>query len=374
MAERDHYEVLGVSRDALPDEIKKAYRRLARQHHPDANHGADAAGAEVEFKAVAAAYEVLSDPERRARYDRFGHEASGRGAGDPFGGFGDIFETFFGGSPFGGGGGGRRRAGPTPGEDLETTLEVDFTSAVFGSEEEVSVRTAVACGDCEATGAAPGSGGPEACGGCGGTGQVQRVRQSMLGQMVTATACPTCSGRGQVVPDPCRACHGEGRVVEDRSFTVTVRAGVDEGTTLRLTGRGAVGPRGGPAGDLYVRVRVRPHPVFERHGPDLLHRLEVPMTQAALGVVLDYETLDGTEELHIPRGTRTGEVFRFRGRGVPHLEGRGRGDLVIEVVVATPDDLTDEAERLLRELADERDEVVTEPDEGLISRFRSAFK
>ena len=374
MAERDHYEVLGVSRDALPDEIKKAYRRLARQHHPDANHGADAAGAEVEFKAVAAAYEVLSDPERRARYDRFGHDASGRGAGDPFGGFGDIFETFFGGSPFGGGGGGRRRAGPTPGEDLETTLEVDFTSAVFGSEEEVSVRTAVACGDCEATGAAPGSGGPEACGGCGGTGQVQRVRQSMLGQMVTATACPTCSGRGQVVPDPCRACHGEGRVVEDRSFTVTVRAGVDEGTTLRLTGRGAVGPRGGPAGDLYVRVRVRPHPVFERHGPDLLHRLEVPMTQAALGVVLDYETLDGTEELHIPRGTRTGEVFRFRGRGVPHLEGRGRGDLVIEVVVATPDDLTDEAERLLRELADERDEVVTEPDEGLISRFRSAFK
>jgi len=374
VAERDHYEVLGVSRDALPDEIKKAYRRLARQHHPDANHGADAAAAEVEFKVVASAYEVLSDPERRARYDRFGHDAPGGGAGDPFGGFGDIFETFFGGSPFGGGGGGRRRAGPTPGEDLETTLEVDFTSAVFGSEEEVSVRTAVACMDCEATGATPGSGGPEACGGCGGTGQVQRVRQSMLGQMVTATACPTCSGRGQVVPDPCRACRGEGRVVEDRSFTVNVRAGVDEGTTLRLTGRGAVGPRGGPAGDLYVRLRVRRHPVFERHGSDLLHRLEVPMTQAALGVVLDYEMLDGTEELQIPRGTRTGEVFRFRGRGVPHLEGRGRGDLVVEVVVATPDDLTDEAERLLRELADERGEVVAEPDEGLLSRIRSAFK
>lgn len=374
MTERDHYEVLGVSRDASPDEVKKAYRRLARQHHPDANHGADATSAEAEFKAVAAAYEVLSDPERRARYDRFGHDGPGGGGGDPFGGFGDIFETFFGGSPFGGGGGGRRRAGPTPGEDLETTLEVDFESAVFGSEEEVSVRTAVACVDCEATGAAPGSGGPEACSGCGGTGQVQRVRQSMLGQMVTATACPTCSGRGQVVPDPCLACHGEGRVVEERSFTVNVRAGVDEGTTLRLTGRGAVGPRGGPAGDLYVRLRVRRHPVFERHGSDLLHRLEVPMTQAALGVVLDYETLDGTEELVVPRGTRTGEVFRFRGRGVPHLEGRGRGDLVVEVVVATPADLSDEAERLLRELADERGEVVAEPDEGLISRIRSAFK
>ena len=373
MTERDHYEVLGVARDASADEAKKAYRLLARQHHPDSNHGADATAAEAEFKAVAAAYEVLSDPERRARYDRFGHDGPGGAGGDPFGGFGDIFETFFGGSPFGGGGGGRRRAGPTPGEDLEATLTVDFESAVFGSEEEVSVRTAVACADCEATGAAPGSG-PEACGGCGGTGQVQRVRQSMLGQMVTATACPTCSGRGQVIPDPCRSCQGEGRMVEDRSFTVNVRAGVDEGTTLRLTGRGAVGPRGGPAGDLYVRLRVHRHPVFERHGADLLHRLEIPMTQAALGVVLDYETLDGAEELQIPRGTRSGEVFRFRGRGVPHLEGRGRGDLVVEVAVVTPTDLSDEAERLLRGLADERGEVVAEADEGLISRIRSAFK
>ncbi|MEC9467396.1 MAG: DnaJ domain-containing protein, partial [Actinomycetota bacterium] len=210
MSARDHYEVLGVSRNASPDEVKKAYRRLARQHHPDANQGADAAVAEAEFKAVAAAYEVLSDPERRDRYDRFGHDGPG-GGGDPFGGFGDLFETFFGGSPFGAGGGGRRRAGPTPGEDLETTLEIDFESAVFGSEEEISVRTAVACVDCEATGAAPGSGGSETCGNCGGSGQVQRVRQSMLGQMVTATACPTCSGRGQVVPDPCGACRGEGR-------------------------------------------------------------------------------------------------------------------------------------------------------------------
>jgi len=381
MAERDPYEVLGVSRDASTDEIKKAYRRLARQHHPDANHGDEAGAAEAEFKAVAAAYEVLSDPERRDRFDRYGHTGSA-GPGDPFAGFGDIFESFFGnsgfggGSPFGGGGfggGGRRRAGPVPGEDLESIVEVDLEEAVFGAEAEVQVRTAVACESCEATGAAPGSG-PETCGGCDGAGQVQRVRQSMLGQMVTATACPTCSGRGQVIPDPCGECGGEGRNVEERTFTVQVRAGVDEGTTLRLTGRGAVGPRGGPTGDLYVRVRVRPHPVFERHGVDLVHRLHLPMTQAALGVVLDYETLDGVEELVVPRGTTTGETFRIRGRGVPHLQGRGRGDLVVEVHVDTPADLSGEAERLLRELADERGEVVADEGEGLISKIRSAFR
>ena len=381
MTERDPYEVLGVARDASADEIKKAYRRLAREHHPDANHGGKAGVAEAEFKAVVAAYEVLSDPERRDRFDRYGHTGSA-GPGDPFAGFGDIFESFFGnsgfggsGSPFGGGGfggGGRRRAGPVTGEDLEAVLEVDFEEAVFGAEEEVSVRTVVACEDCEATGAAPGSG-PETCSGCGGAGQVQRVRQSMLGQMVTSTACPTCSGRGQVIPDPCGTCRGEGRSVEDRSFTVQVRAGVDEGTTLRLTGRGAVGPRGGPAGDLYVRVRVRAHPIFERHGVDLLHRLHLTMTQAALGVILDYETLDGVEELVIPRGTATGKVFRFRGRGVPHLQGRGRGDLVVEVHVDTPAELSEEAERLLRALADERGEVVADVDEGLISKIRSAF-
>ena len=371
MATRDPYEVLGVSRDASPDDIKKAYRRLAREHHPDANHGREAATAEAEFKAVAAAYEVLSDPERRNRFDRFGHTGSA-GPGDPFVGFGDIFESFFGGSgsPFGGGG--RRRAGPVPGEDLEAVIEVDFEDAVFGVEAEVSVRTAVVCEACEATGAASGSG-PETCGECGGAGQVQRVRQSMLGQMLTSAACPTCSGRGQVIPNPCEDCSGEGRTVEDRSFNVQVRAGVDEGTTLRLTGRGAVGPRGGPAGDLYVRVRVRSHPVFERHGVDLLHRLHLPMTQATLGVILEYETLDGVEELVVPRGTGSGEMFRFRGRGVPHLQGRGRGDLVVEVHVDTPAELSDEAERLVRALADERDEVVADADESLISKIRSAF-
>ena len=367
---RDHYEVLGVDRDADAAEVKSAYRRLARQHHPDANDGDSAA--ESEFKAVAASYKVLSDPEARQSYDRFGHDGPSAGmAGDPFGGINDIFESFFGGG--GVGGGGRRRSGPRPGEDLETTILVDFEQAVFGSEEEITVRTAVACTSCEATGRTPGTS-AEQCGGCRGSGQVRQVRQSVLGQMVTAAPCPTCSGRGEVFPDPCVDCRGEGRRVEECSFTVNVRAGVDDGTTLRLTGRGAVGPRGGPTGDLYVSVRVRPHPVFERHGTDLYHRLHLPVTQAALGVELDYETLDGDVEVRIPAGTQTGEVFRLRGSGVPHLQGRGRGDIVLEVVVDTPTGLSAEEDKLFRSLAVERGETVGEPGDGLISRIRSALR
>ena len=367
---RDHYEVLGVDRDADAAEVKSAYRRLARQHHPDANDGDSAA--ESEFKAVAASYKVLSDPEARQSYDRFGHDGPSAGmAGDPFGGINDIFESFFGGG--GVGGGGRRRSGPRPGEDLETTILVDFEEAVFGSEEEITVRTAVACTSCEATGRTPGTS-AEQCGGCRGSGQVRQVRQSVLGQMVTAAPCPTCSGRGEVFPDPCVDCRGEGRRVEECSFTVNVRAGVDDGTTLRLTGRGAVGPRGGPTGDLYVSVRVRPHPVFERHGTDLYHRLHLPVTQAALGVELDYETLDGDVEVRIPAGTQTGEVFRLRGSGVPHLQGRGRGDIVLEVVVDTPTGLSAEEDKLFRSLAVERGETVREPGDGLISRIRSALR
>ena len=367
---RDHYEVLGVDREATVAEVKSAYRRLAHQHHPDANDGDEAA--EAEFKAVAASYKVLSDPEARQAYDRFGHDGPSVGmAGDPFGGINDIFESFFGGGGFGGGA--TRRSGPRPGEDLETTIVVDFEGAVFGSEEEITVRTAVACTTCEATGLTPGTSAGR-CDGCRGSGQVRQVRQSILGQMVTTAACPTCSGRGEVIPDPCVECRGDGRRVEECSFTVNVRAGVDEGTTLRLSGRGAVGPRGGPTGDLYVHVRVRPHLVFERHGNDLYHQLHVPVTQAALGVELDYETLNDVVEVRIPAGTQTGEVFRLKGSGVPHLQGRGRGDIVIEVVVDTPTGLSAEEEELLRSLAAERGETVGEPGDGLISRIRSAFR
>ena len=369
----DYYELLGVSRTATPEEIKKAFRAKARQLHPDANP--DDPEAEARFKEVALAYEVLSDPERRSRYDRFGPEGAGGPTVDPFG-FGnlnDIFEAFFGGSgsPFGGS---PRRgpAGPPRGQDLEVIADLDFETAVFGGEITVDVRTAVVCDTCTGTGAANGAS-PVRCPECGGTGQVRRVRQSLLGQMVTAGTCGRCGGFGEVIERPCPSCHGEGRRVEAKTYKVDVPAGVDTGSTLRLTGRGAVGPRGGPPGDLYVHLRVRPHDRFVREGYDLLADLTVGMTQAALGTHVAFETLDGTEELAIPPGSQTGRTFRLRGRGVPHVEGRGRGDIVLHLVVATPTNLTRTQEELLRQLAEERGEVVDPPERGLLSKLKSAF-
>jgi molecular chaperone DnaJ len=371
----DYYALLGVDRSASPDELKKAYRRLARELHPDTNPDPTA---EERFKEVALAYETLSDPERRRRYDTFGPDAARGGNGfDPFAGagVGDIFDAFFGGaSPFGGGGG--RSAGPSGpprGTDLELGIELEFVEAVFGAAKEVSIRLPVPCDECEATGAAPGSS-AQTCGDCNGSGQVRRVRQSILGQMVTAGPCTRCGGVGQVITEPCTTCRGDGRVTAERTYTIDVPQGVDDGTTLRLSGRGSAGPRGGPAGDLYVHLRVRPHDRFERHGADLLDELHVPMTQAALGTTIAYETLDGEEELTIGPGTHTGKVFRLRHKGVPHVNGRGRGDLHVRVVVDTPDDLDDEQEALLRQLADRRGEPVAPPENGLLSRLKGAFK
>ena len=367
----DLYEVLGVPRGASAEEIKRAYRTLARQLHPDANPGDPSA--EARFKEVAVAYEVLSDPEKRQRYDTFGPEGlrgMGGGTSDIFSGFGDIFEAFFGGGGFGGG---RGQQGPPRGTDIEVVAELDFEVAVFGGEHPVTVRTAESCDECEATGAAPGTQ-ATTCRDCGGAGQVRRVRQSILGQMVTAGRCPRCGGMGQVVERPCPACGGEGRRIVEKTYTVDIPAGVDSGATLRLPGRGAVGVRGGGHGDLYVHLQVRRHSRFERQGVDLVHQLRIPMTQAALGAQLPFETLDGTEELVIPQGTQTGRVFRLRGRGVPHLEGRGRGDLLVQVLVETPDDLSREQEELLRRLAELRGDEVAPADAGLLGKIRSAFK
>ena len=369
----DYYELLEVSRTATAEEIKKAYRRLARQHHPDANP--DDPDAEGRFKALARAYETLSDPERRARYDRFGTD-EGPNLGDPFGGggLGDLFDAFFGsGSPFGGGGRPRGPAGPPRGPDLEVVAELDFAEAVFGTQHDVTVRTAVSCDDCAGSGGADGSA-PSTCPDCGGSGEGRAVRQAMLGQIVSANVCRACSGQGQVVTNPCPSCSGEGRVVTDKTYTVDVPAGVDTGSTLRLSGRGAVGPRNGPPGDLYVKVRVRAHDRFVRQGADLIHELAITMAQAALGHHLSYETLDGAEDLLIPKGTQTGRVFRLRGRGVPHLEGRGRGDLLVRAVVQTPTELTAKESELVSRLAELRGEALNPPDGGLLSRIRSAFK
>ncbi|CAN5633151.1 molecular chaperone DnaJ [soil metagenome] len=371
----DYYKLLEVERRATQDEIKRSYRRLARRLHPDANP--QDPKAEASFKAVAQAYEVLSDPERRRRYDRFGPERAGAGAGgtaDPFGfggaggGLGDIFDAFFnqGGSRAG-------PSGPPRGNDAEVVLDLDFEQAVFGAERQLTVRLAVACDTCEASGAAPGTS-AQTCADCKGAGQVRRVRQSILGQMVTAGPCPRCGGLGEIVPQPCTDCRGEGRRTEEKTYTVDIPPGVDTGSTLRLTERGAAGPRGGGPGDLFVHLRVADHDRFERHGYDLVDEIRLSPSQAALGVHLGYHTLDGTEDLVVPAATQPGRVFRLRGRGVPHVEGRGRGDLLVSVEIDVPTGLSEEEEGLLRRLAELRGEDVAPADTGLFSKIRSAFK
>jgi molecular chaperone DnaJ len=379
----DYYALLGVEHSATEDEIKRAYRKLARELHPDANPG-DAA-AEERFKEVTLAYEVLRDPERRRQYDMFGPEAlrgqGAGGAGDPFtgfggaGGLGDLFDAFFGGgSPFGGGArGGGRRAGPPPGEDAEAVLDLEFTEAVFGVDHELNIRLPVLCDTCGGSGARKGTT-PTTCSTCNGAGEVRRVRQSILGQMVTSSPCPRCGGSGEEISSPCPDCRGQGRRQEEKSFIVEVPAGVDNGSTLRLPGRGAAGPRGGRPGDLYVHLRVRPDPRFVREGADLHHQLHLSMAQAALGVNLTVDTLDGAEELELPPGTPTGREMRLRGRGVPHVQGRGRGDLIIRVMVDVPTDLTKEQEELLRQFAAMRGEEVAGAENGLLSKIRHAFK
>ncbi|HZJ27154.1 MAG TPA: molecular chaperone DnaJ [Acidimicrobiia bacterium] len=368
----DYYEILGVARNATADDIKRAYRVLARAHHPDANPG-DAA-AEARFKEVSVAYETLRDPERRRRYEMFGPEGSAGGSGRPgadgFGGLGDVFDAFFGGDPFGRGG----PAGPMAGSDIEAELHLTLDDVVFGATKPLDVRLPVPCETCDGSGCEAGTH-PARCETCDGAGQVRQVRRSLLGQIVTAGACPHCGGAGSVIPSPCRACSGEGRVIGDRRLDVEVPPGIDNGQRLRLAGRGVAAPRGGPPGDLYVQVRVASHPAFERHGNDLLHALSIGVAQAALGTACTIETLDGPEELVIPAGTQPGRVFRLRNRGVPVLQGRGRGDLLVHIAVGVPERLSDEETELFRELARSRGEDVEPQQDGrLFSRIRSAFQ
>ncbi len=373
----DYYELLGVPRGASADEIKKAYRKRARELHPDANPG-DAA-AEERFKQVAQAYEVLSDPEQRSRYDRFGEAGVGGAAGGPNigdmfgGGLGDIFDAFFGGGagggPFGGRGG---PAGPPRGQDLEVVADVAFEQAVFGATVPITVRTAVKCEPCGGAGTAEGTK-PVTCADCNGRGQVQRVRQSLLGQMVTTSACARCGGLGQVIASPCPTCNGEGRTIAEKTYQVDIPAGVDTGSTLRLTGRGAAGPRGGGSGDLYVHIRVAPHERFVRDGDDLVCELPVSIAQAALGTKIVLPTLDGDEDVLIPSGTQPGKEFVLRQRGAHRLQSRGRGDLRIRIRVEVPTKLDEAEADLLRKLAELRGESVATTEPGFFSRIKSAF-
>lgn len=378
MIDTDLYEVLGVRRDATDDELKRAYRAKAREFHPDANP--DDAEASERFKEVSLAYEVLKDPERRARYDRYGAEgvfgAAAAGApGDPFaGGLGDLFDAFFGGMGGTGFGPRPRHTGPVPGPDAELVLRLPFREAVFGAAREVEVTTPVHCDTCEGSGARPGTA-TVRCPDCDGAGELRRVRQSILGQMVTAVPCTRCQSTGQYIADPCPDCRGEGRRNEHRTLTVDIPAGVDDGTTLRLAGHGPAGFRGGPNGALFVHVSVEADAVFERSGVDLHAAAHIPMVMAALGGTTEFTTLDGPRELAVAPGTQSGTVVTLRGLGVPKLRGRGRGDLFVHLEVDTPTDLDDHQRDLLVALAEARGEDLGEPphSEGLLSKLRSAL-
>ena len=369
---RDFYEVLGISRSATNEEIKRAYRDAARRHHPDGNSG-DPASEEL-FKEATVAYETLRDPERRRRYDVFGDDGSrgtagSGGQGDAFG-FGDIFDAFFGGDPFA-----TRRgpSGPTRGPDAEVVIELTLVEAAFGTTHSLDARLPVGCPRCDGSGCEPGTH-PSRCDVCNGSGEVRQVRRSILGQMVTASPCGDCAGTGRRILSKCRDCRGDGRVQASRTIDVEVPAGVDEGQRLRLTGRGPAAPRGGQSGDLYVTVRVAPHPDFDRQGDDLVHTLQISISQATLGVPLTVPTLEDAADLTVPAGTQPGQVFRVKGAGVPSLRGRGRGDLLVRVEVAVPTRLGEEEADLLRQLAELRGEEVAPPAKGAFSRLRSALK
>ena len=366
----DYYEVLGVPRSATDDEIKRAYRALARQFHPDSNPDPQA---EARFKEINVAYEALKDPERRRRYDLFGEDGTRPSGGGPAGGeafgFGDIFDAFFGGDPFG-----NRQAGPPRAPDAEAVVHLELVQAAFGATATVEIRLPVACERCECSGCEPGTH-PARCDVCGGAGEVREVRRSILGQIVTAAPCVACSATGSRIPSPCQECRGDGRVRANKSIDVEVPAGVDDGQRLRLAGRGPAAARGGAPGDLYVTVRVAPDPRFERQGDDLLHVRKIAFTQAVLGTHLDVETLDGAEELIVTPGTQPGHVFRLKGQGVPSLRGRSRGDLLVRVDVEVPTRLSAEEDELVRSLAELRgEEVANVQDKRMFSRLRSAFQ
>lgn len=369
---RDSYEVLGVSRQATDDEIKKAYRRLARECHPDANP--DDPAAVDRFKEINAAYEAVRDPERRRQYDMFGPDGPPGAGGSPFNsgqfGLNDLFDAFFSGDAFGGG---RGPAAARRGPDAETLMELTLEEVVTGVRRTVEMRMPVECETCNGSGCAVGTH-PERCTTCDGIGEVRQIRRSLLGQIVTAGPCPTCSGLGTMIEQPCPTCRGEGRLPGARSIDVDVPAGIDDGQRLRLAGRGPAAPRGGAPGDLFVAVHVAPNASFERRGDELWHRLPVSIVQASLGTRMEIDTFDGPHEIDVQAGTQPGARVRLHGLGVPSLRNGRRADLVVEMDVQVPMNLTPEQAELLAQLAQLRGETVTAPHEGLFSRIRSAFR
>jgi len=366
-AKRDYYEVLGVGREANTEDIRKAYRQLARQYHPDVNKSPDA---EARFKEINEASEVLSDEQKRAAYDRFGHAGvEGNLTGFPgFSDLSDIFESFFGGF-----GGARTQRGPAAGEDLRANLTLSFEEAVFGTEKELELERLATCPTCNGSGAEPGSR-PSRCPDCNGSGQVRRMRSSIFGSFVNVSTCPRCEGRGEIATNPCHECRGRQRVPAKKHITVNVPPGVDDGLRIRLAGEGNSGLYGGPPGHLYVFLSVKPHRFLARKDNDILLNLSINVAQAALGDEITVPTLDSDVKLTIPAGTQTGQTFRMKDHGVPYLRRDGRGDQLVTVFVATPTKLSAEQKKMFRELAATLGkEPVLQDDRSFFDKLRDAL-
>ncbi|HBG01468.1 MAG TPA: molecular chaperone DnaJ [Firmicutes bacterium] len=374
MAKEDYYDVLGVPRGASADEIKKAYRQLARELHPDVNQEP---GAEERFKTINEAYSVLGDPERKEKYDQFGHSAFdnvGQGGfgnfGDfgDFGGFGDIFSEIF-----GGGFGGRQTNRPQRGVDLRYEMTIEFEEAAFGTEKDISIPRTEICGHCHGNQAEPGT--PiTTCSECNGSGQARYVQQTPFGQMASTRTCPRCRGEGKTFATPCTVCHGAGTQRKMSTINVKIPAGIDDGQSLRLAGRGETGHRGGPPGDLLVLVRVKPHKFFRREGRNVVYEIPITFVQASLGDEIEVPTLEGKVNLRIPEGTQSGKVLRLRGKGMQDVRGSGRGDQLVQIKVVTPQKLTAKQKELLREFAQERGGDLPEETKGFFERMKDALR
>ncbi|PTH41915.1 molecular chaperone DnaJ [Staphylococcus agnetis] len=374
MAKRDYYEVLGVSKSASKDEIKKAYRKLSKKYHPDINKEE---GSDAKFKEISEAYEVLSDEQKRQRYDQFGHAGAqddfGQGfGGQDFSGFGgsgfeDIFNSFFGGQ--------RQRDpnAPRKGDDLQYTMTITFEEAVFGTKKEISIRKEVTCHTCNGNGAKPGTK-KKTCSYCKGSGHVSVEQNTILGRVRTEKVCPQCNGSGEEFEESCPTCHGRGTETKNVKLEVTVPEGVDNDQQIRLAGQGAPGENGGPAGDLFVVFRVKPSDKFTRDGDDILYKQNISIAQAALGDEIKVPTLSGQVMLTIPAGTQSGKQFRLKGKGVKNVHGYGHGDLFVNIVVVTPTNLTDKQRELLKAFAEESGESISEQPSNFKDKARRFFK
>ena len=372
---RDYYEVLGVQKGATDAEIKKAYRKMAKENHPDLHPGDK--DAEARFKEINEAYEILSDSEKKARYDQFGfagvdpsYGGGGYGGGFDgsfdFGDLGDIFGSFFGG---GFGGGGRARSGPQRGESLRTRLTITFEEAAFGCEKEVSIDRVEQCETCKGTGAAPGTS-PETCPACGGSGQVQQRRQTPMGVFATTGPCPRCGGTGKIIASPCKDCGGSGQVRRRKTLKVTIPAGIDNGQIISLRGQGSAGKNGGPAGDLQIVITVQPHQLFRRDGADVYCNAPITFTQAVLGGEMEIPTIDGKVKYDIPEGTQTGSTFRLKGKGIPNVNGRARGDQFVTVYIETPRNLNREQKEALKKFSSTLKENNYEERKSFFKKFK----